>query len=183
MAKSQPFKEFIIKRKKGEKIYSAGDPGTEMYIVQSGAVEVFKETDKGRVSLAVMEKGDFFGEMALIESAPYDSSAEALEDCDLIEINSTLFDRMIKGNIEIAIRMLRKLSMRLRDVTRRVEELMTEAARPPAQAVAEEQQATRVAVASVEPGLVTQTGETPVVEVSSGPVTAAAAETPKDCHA
>ncbi len=69
-----------------------------------------------------MEKGDFFGEMALIESEPHSASAEALSRCDLIEINSTLFDKMIRGNIEIAVRMLRKLSVRLRNAERLLEQ-------------------------------------------------------------
>jgi len=125
MATSQLFKDFIVHYKKGDRIYSAGDPGTEMYIVQNGSVEIFKGSEGTRVSLAIMEKGDFFGEMALIESAPHSTNSEALEECELIEINSTLFDKMIKGNIEIAVRMLRKLSIRLRDATRRVEELTT----------------------------------------------------------
>ena len=128
MATPQPFKEFIVRYRKGDRIYSKGDPGHEMYIVQSGTVEIFRESGSRRVSLAVMEKGDFFGEMALIESAPHSACAEALEECELIEINSTLFDKMIKGNIEIAVRMLRKLSIRLRDATRRIEELAGPAA-------------------------------------------------------
>ncbi len=123
MATPQAFKDYIVHFRRGDRIYSAGDPGTEMYIVQSGSVEIFQETGGDRVKLAVMEKGDFFGEMALIESAPHSTHAEALADCELIEINSTLFDRMIKGNIEIAVRMLRKLSIRLRDAGKRIDEL------------------------------------------------------------
>ena len=134
MATPQHFKEFIVRVKQGERIYSAGDPGMEMYIVQSGSVEIFTETAGNRISLAVMEKGDFFGEMALMESAPHSTCAEALSDCDLIEINSTLFDKMIKSNIEIAIRMLRKLSIRLRDAERRLEALAVPAAASPGQA-------------------------------------------------
>ncbi|HKY31071.1 MAG TPA: Crp/Fnr family transcriptional regulator, partial [Candidatus Polarisedimenticolia bacterium] len=123
MATPPAFKDYVVRFRRGERIYSAGDPGTEMYIVQSGTVVIFSEAGGKRIELASMEKGDFFGEMALIESAPHSSSAEAASDCELIEINSTLFDKMIKGNIEIAVRMLRKLSIRLRDATRRVEEM------------------------------------------------------------
>lgn len=123
MATPQPFKEYVVKFGKGERIYSMGDPGTEMFIVQRGSVEIFKETSGERLCLAVMEKGDFFGEMALIGSTTYSTCAEARDKCELIEINSTLFDKMIRGNIEIAVRMLRKLSMRLREANRTVEKL------------------------------------------------------------
>ena len=85
----------------------------------------------------MMEKGDFFGEMSILEGLPRTISAEAVEDSELIEINSMTFDKMIKGNIEIAIRMLRKLSIRLRETERRIEELQADgpvgaAAGPPA---------------------------------------------------
>ncbi|MGH9867715.1 MAG: cyclic nucleotide-binding domain-containing protein [Candidatus Polarisedimenticolia bacterium] len=130
MATPQPFKDYIVRYRRGERIYSTGDPGTEMYIVQTGSVSVFSEVEGRRIGLATMEKGDFFGEMALIESAPHSSCAEAAADCELIEINSTLFDKMIKGNIEIAVRMLRKLSIRMRDANRRLEEMAALAGRP-----------------------------------------------------
>jgi hypothetical protein len=136
MATPQPFKDYIVRYRRGERVYSAGDPGTEMYIVQSGAVTIFTEVDGRRIVMATMEKGDFFGEMALIESSPHSSCAEAEADCELIEINSTLFDKMIKGNIEIAVRMLRKLSIRLRDATRRLEAMTAAASAVPAAAPA-----------------------------------------------
>jgi len=135
VANAQPFKDYIVKFRNGERIYSTGDAGTEMYIVQSGSVELFKDVEGHRVSLAVMEKGDFFGEMALIESSPHSMCAEARSACELIEINSTLFDKMIRGNIEIAVRMLRKLSLRLSDATRKLEELSVAAASGVAAAV------------------------------------------------
>ena len=49
-----------------------------------------------------------------------------MEDAELIEINSMTFDKMLKGNIEIAIRMLRKLSIRLRETERRFEGLQAD---------------------------------------------------------
>jgi len=60
--------------------------------------------------------------MSILEGLPRTLSAEAVEDAELIEINSMTFDKMIKANIEIAIRMLRKLSIRLREAERRVGE-------------------------------------------------------------
>jgi hypothetical protein len=121
---ANPFKDYIVKLRAGDLVFKEGDPGTEMYIVQSGRVEVFNATPRGEVSLAVMEKGDFFGEMALLDGAPHGASARALDDVELLEINSTLFDRMIKGNVEIAVRMLRKLSIRLRETNRKYESII-----------------------------------------------------------
>ena len=116
-----PFKEFSVKRKKGETIYVDGDLGSEMYVVQSGAVRIFRTIAGVKQELAIMEKGDFFGEIAVLEGLPRTASAEALDDSELIEINSTTFDTMIRTNIEIAVRMLRKLSNRLQEANRKLE--------------------------------------------------------------
>jgi pSer/pThr/pTyr-binding forkhead associated (FHA) protein len=64
--------------------------------------------------------------MSILEGLPRTVSAEAMDEAELIEINSMTFDKMIKGNIEIAIRMLRKLSIRLRETERRLEGLQTD---------------------------------------------------------
>src|SRR2546425_6209657 len=129
-----PFKEFTVKHKKGEMIYVEGDLGSEMYVVQSGAVRIYRELAGVKQELAIMEKGDFFGEIAVLEGLPRSASAEALDNVELIEINSTTFDKMIRGNIEIAVRMLRKLSNRLQEANRKIELLSraTAAGRPPA---------------------------------------------------
>src|SRR2546425_2242337 len=116
-----PFKEFTVKHKKGEMIYVEGDLGSEMYVVQSGAVRIYRELAGVKQELAIMEKGDFFGEIAVLEGLPRSASAEALDNVELIEINSTTFDKMIRGNIEIAVRMLRKLSNRLQEANRKIE--------------------------------------------------------------
>jgi CRP-like cAMP-binding protein len=120
---TNPFQNFMVRYGAEERIYTEGDLGTTMYIVQSGKVRLFRLVDGQKRVLGVMEKGDFFGEMSILEGLPRPSSAEALDDSELIEINSMTFDKMIKGNIEIAIRMLRKLSLRLREAERRIEEL------------------------------------------------------------
>jgi CRP-like cAMP-binding protein len=125
-----PFQNFTVRFRTGERVYSEGDRGTTMFIVQSGAVRLFRETDGAVRELGVMEKGDFFGEMSILEGLPRTSHAEATEAVELIEINSTIFDKMVKGNIEIAIRLLRKLSIRLRDAERRLEDIERAGIRP-----------------------------------------------------
>jgi len=121
-----PFQNFMVRYGAGERIFTEGDLGTTMYIVQSGKVRLFRVVDGQKRVHGMMEKGDFFGEMSILEGLPRTISAEAVEDSELIEINSMTFDKMIKGNIEIAIRMLRKLSIRLRETERRIEGLQAD---------------------------------------------------------
>jgi len=120
MAKN-PFQNFVVRFRSGDKVFDEGDTGATMFIVQSGAVRLFRDIEEQRRDLGVMEKGDFFGEMSILEGLPRTHTAEAVDDAELIEINSATFDKMIKGNIEIAIRMLRKLSIRLRESERRLD--------------------------------------------------------------
>jgi CRP-like cAMP-binding protein len=117
-----PFKNFIVRYDVGETIYDEGERGATMYIVQSGKVQLLRRLDDQVRVLCELEKGDFFGEMSILEGLPRTTAAEAVEQAELIEINSMTFDKMIKGNIEIAIRMLRKLSIRLRDAERKLTE-------------------------------------------------------------
>ena len=133
---TNPFQNFMVRYGGNERIFTEGDLGTTMYIVQSGKIRLFRVVDGQKRVHGMMEKGDFFGEMSILEGLPRTISAEAVEDAELIEINSMTFDKMIKGNIEIAIRMLRKLSIRLRETERRLEGLQADgrAAAPARQA-------------------------------------------------
>ena len=125
-----PFEKFMVRYRAGEPIFREGEAATTMFIVQSGTVGLFREIQNKKHSLGILEKGDFFGERSILEGLPRTVNAEAREDAELIEINSLIFDKMIRGNIEIAIRMLRKLSMRLREVERKLSEAQLSGLRP-----------------------------------------------------
>lgn len=100
--------------KSGDYMFREGDLGTEMYIIQAGSVEIVKELEGGSTVLAVLDKGDFFGEMALLEDLPRTASARAASETRLLQFNGSTFDQMLRSNPEIAVRMMRKLSHRLR---------------------------------------------------------------------
>ena len=119
-----PFERFLVNHPMGDIIFSEGEIGNEMYIIQSGTVELLKSIGKESRVLATLEKGDFFGEMSVLEDLPRTASARAKTDVELVRINGTTFDTMLKGNTEIAVRMMRKLSRRLRDVTTMLEDAL-----------------------------------------------------------
>jgi pSer/pThr/pTyr-binding forkhead associated (FHA) protein len=149
-----PFERYIVTHPMGDIIFSEGDIGTEMYILQSGSVELFKQIAGETRVLATMDKGDFFGEMSVLEDLPRTASARAKTDVELVKINGAMFDTMLKSNTEIAVRMMRKLSRRLREVTAMLEDALgrrvPEEERPPAPAVQEEKPAPRRPAASRE---------------------------------
>jgi CRP-like cAMP-binding protein len=98
----------------GDVIFHEGDLGTEMYIVHEGQVEILRLAGEGSQRLALLEKGDFFGEMAVLDDLPRSATAVAVSDAQLVEINGSTFDEMLRANPEIAIRIMRKLSLRVR---------------------------------------------------------------------
>jgi CRP-like cAMP-binding protein len=124
-ADKNPFAKFLNHFKKGSVLFTEGDEGEDMYIIQAGKVAIKKRVPHGDTTLAVLEKGDFFGEMSILERMPRSATAEMLEDGDLIVIGSDVFGDMIKSNPEIAVRMLRKYSLRLRETTKQIEQMAT----------------------------------------------------------
>jgi hypothetical protein len=100
----------------GQTIISEGDPGKELYIVEEGRVELYRKGAATERKIAVLETGDFFGEMSVIDDLPRGASARAFTDCKLLAIDHATFDQMIRSYPEVAIRMLRKMSARIREL-------------------------------------------------------------------
>jgi CRP-like cAMP-binding protein len=123
-SEKNPFAKFLTRFKKGHVLFHEGDDGEDMFIIQSGRVAIKKKVKDGDTTLAVLEKGDFFGEMSILERLPRAATAEMLDEGDLIVISGETFGDMIKANPEIAVRMLRKQSIRLRETNRQLEQVL-----------------------------------------------------------
>ena len=108
----------------GEPIVRQGSTGNSMYVVQGGLVEVVQQSDDGREQhLAFLEAGDFFGEMCMLEEdTPRSATAFAVADVNAVMIDQSAFTFILKHNPEIAIRMMRKLALRLEHTTKLLEE-------------------------------------------------------------
>jgi CRP-like cAMP-binding protein len=126
-AEKDSFARFLKHYSKGTVLFNEGDEGEDMYIIRSGKVAIRKRVPHGDIVVAVLEKGDFFGEMALLEHIPRTAGAEMVEGGDLIVIGSEIFGDMVKNNPEVAVRMLLKYSRRLRETTKQIEELAARA--------------------------------------------------------
>ena len=119
-----PVKETSASYSAGEVIFHQGDLGTEMYIIQEGEVHIIKNLAAGSHILSRLEKGDFFGEMAILESVPRSADAVAVTDVKAVVINGTRFDEMLRKNPEVAVRIIRKYSKRLREANTLLEKLV-----------------------------------------------------------
>jgi small-conductance mechanosensitive channel len=86
----------------GETVVREGDQGDSMYIIHAGACEILKEDGHGSSSrVAVLQKGDFFGEMSLLTGERRTATVRALEDSRFIFIDKPLFAEMISSKPEI----------------------------------------------------------------------------------
>ena len=110
-SKSAPeMEEFVA----GEVVFRQGEPATVMYIVREGAVEISRGGPEGRRVIAKLEKGDLFGESAVLDSSPRSCDARAVDKSLLMPIDAATFDRLLRKNPEIAVRIMRKLLARIR---------------------------------------------------------------------
>lgn len=107
----------------GEYIFREGELGTEMFLIQTGTVKIFTAGAGEKEPLAVLKKGDFFGEMSLLDDLPRSATARAVTDSRLLRINGSTFTQMIQANPEIAVRMMKKLCARLRETDERLRKL------------------------------------------------------------
>jgi CRP-like cAMP-binding protein len=108
----------------GEVLFIEGDPGDRMFVIRSGKVKIFKFVANSEVTLALLGPGDFFGEMALLEKLPRTATALVVEDAQLIEVSEETFESILQRSTELAVRLLRKLSARLRLADERIEALL-----------------------------------------------------------
>lgn len=113
---SQPFtahSELVRSYKKDTMIFSESQSGSDMFIIQDGVVSISKVVDGNEVTLAMLKRGDMFGEMALLENKPRSASAIAHEDCRLMVVNRQNFDQMVGTQPQLISRLTTMLSERL----------------------------------------------------------------------
>lgn len=111
--------------RKGEVVFLEGDAGDALYGVISGSIRVATSNNDGKqVFLNMMEHGDVFGEISVIDGQPRTATAEAVESTSLIVIQRHDFQKLMEREPVVAIHMLQILCQRLRWTTDMVHEAM-----------------------------------------------------------
>jgi Cyclic nucleotide-binding domain/FHA domain len=119
-----PFVEFPA----GTVIFKEGDSGADMFIVESGQVDILREA-RGSEPVATLGPGDFFGEMAMLEDQPRFAGAVARTSVRALRIERAAFADVLRQNVEIAVRIMRKLVARQQRAEQRAQEAVSELAR------------------------------------------------------
>jgi CRP-like cAMP-binding protein len=94
-------------------LFAEGESGDTLYTIQSGAVKITKIVNNQEVVLAVLNKGDIFGEMAILEDKPRAATAEIYEDSMLLAVNQANFSSLITKMPEMVVRLTGIMSERI----------------------------------------------------------------------
>ncbi len=112
----------------GQVVFHENDPGNVMYVMEQGKIRLTRastrETKEIVTTLAVLEEGSFFGEMALFDYGSRSATATAVGDVELKMVNRKDLDNEIKKDPELALHFLDRLSQRMRRTNELVELLL-----------------------------------------------------------
>jgi len=108
-----------------EVLYLPGDAGDRIYLLKRGVVKISALQEDGReVLLALLHKGEVFGEEAVLEDAPRDHLAEAYEDALICIITRQDFMDMLRSHPEMVFKITKLIGLRLKTFRNRVENLL-----------------------------------------------------------
>jgi CRP/FNR family transcriptional regulator, cyclic AMP receptor protein len=100
---------------RGTPLFERGEPGDSMFLIENGRVRIsVKDADGHDTTLAEMGKGDFFGEMSLLDGNARSADATASVDCRLAVLPRAEFRSFLRKNPDIALGILTALTHRLR---------------------------------------------------------------------
>jgi CRP-like cAMP-binding protein len=113
----------------GEAIFREGENGDAWYVVFEGRAEVVKEVGSGMGrSVAVLEPGACFGEMAILDGSPRSATVKAVGPLTVFRFRRPQFEELLAdGSLaayKLVLAMARSLSQRQRQLTKQISELM-----------------------------------------------------------
>ena len=98
-------------------VFSEGDPPDKLYLILAGRVAIsIRQDDRGKVELATLGKGDFFGEMALVEPAPRFASVSTLDPCEFFVLGRDAFMALLSQSPRLVPAVLASMVSKLQNV-------------------------------------------------------------------
>jgi CRP-like cAMP-binding protein len=124
MADDKLYERFGREFPAGHLLFRDGEPGKEMFVIQAGKVRISKTVRGVEKTLVVIGPGAFFGEMSILNNKPRSATATVEEDAKLLVIDPKTFEAMVRGNAEIAVRLIKTLAQRLQEADDQIENLL-----------------------------------------------------------
>ena len=123
---AQSIADAVVKRRfrRGELVVEQGRKSNALFILLNGRARVLTSDTRGReVILAVLEAGDYVGEMSLIDNEPHSATVRAEIQTDMLVLQRSDFARCLPENSTLSYAILRGLVRRLRNADRQIESL------------------------------------------------------------
>ena len=111
--------------RRNETIFHQGDPGDSLFIIESGAVKIVLPSPEGEEGaiIATLGRGDFFGELALLDDSPRSATAVAVASTTALALRRDAFETLIDTEPGLRRELFAGLAAELRRLTGHVEEL------------------------------------------------------------
>ncbi|MBI4526034.1 MAG: Crp/Fnr family transcriptional regulator [Deltaproteobacteria bacterium] len=110
---------------KSQIIFHAHERGNSLFIIKRGRVKISMNDRNGReIILGILKAGDFFGEMALLDSEPRSATVSSLEPCQALVLSREQFLQFIPRHPEVVMKMLTTFSQRLRKADEKISRLV-----------------------------------------------------------
>jgi len=113
----------------GEIIFEEGSTGRDMFVIQSGQVEIVTGKGEAETVLAVLGKGEIFGEMALFERLPRSATVRAKGSARVLTVDPRTFLSKVSADPTLAFEILKRMSKRVRRLDIEVRELRSKLGR------------------------------------------------------
>ncbi|HEY5639123.1 MAG TPA: Crp/Fnr family transcriptional regulator [Dehalococcoidia bacterium] len=112
------------KYNRGDIIFVKDDPGESMFIVEDGAVRIYVPGTQGAdLTLAVMQPGEFFGDLSLLDGRPRSASAEAARNANLLTLERGDLTELLESRPNAALAILTVIAARLRETDQMASDL------------------------------------------------------------
>lgn len=111
--------------KKRQPLYFPGDPSSSVYLLKQGRVKLANTGASGKeVTFEILEPGEIFGELEVLEGLPRETAAEAMDDTLICVIRREDFNRYLALHPDVTVKLTKLIGLKLRKIQSRVEDLV-----------------------------------------------------------
>ncbi|MCP5150815.1 MAG: cyclic nucleotide-binding domain-containing protein [Ectothiorhodospiraceae bacterium] len=110
----------------GEMIFRAGEHADSAYVIMDGEIEILSPTDAGPVVSGLLGRNELFGELAVLTNSPRSAALRARGAVRALRISDDMFLKLLAENSEVALDVMRQLSVKLTRTHHQYEELRRE---------------------------------------------------------
>ena len=113
----------------GEVLFHRGDPADCAYVIMEGAVDILSDSDEGVTVAAKLRANELFGELGVITNETRSATLRASGTLQALRISDEIFLRLLADNADLALDVMRQLSLKLTRTHRQYEDARRELAR------------------------------------------------------